>query len=130
MAHSACAMHSSIAHNSHAHEVVLGRLRAHNHGAHRCGCAWANACASAGDDFPAGDLAKMLGLKFTDAAINQLSIFGGGSSFDGMKYIKTAWEMDVNTRYKTMEYDKTYQTLLQKYKHVLDIRNEVFGKQI
>lgn len=76
------------------------------------------------------DICDKLGLKFTDAAINQLSIFGGGSSFDGMKHIKTAWEMDVNTRYKTMEYDQTYQTLLQKYKYVLDISNEVFGKQI
>lgn len=35
------------------------------------------------------DLAERLGLHFTDAALDQLSIFGNGSSFDGMKYLKT-----------------------------------------
>ena len=34
-----------------------------------------------------------LGLTFTDAAKNQLSIFGGGSSFDSMQYIKNAEQM-------------------------------------
>ena len=51
---------------------------------------------------------EKLGLTFTDAAKEQLSIFGGGSSFDNMNFLKEASKMDVTNRYKTMEDNPFY----------------------
>ena len=76
------------------------------------------------------EVCELLGLTFTDAAIDQLSIFGGGSSFDGMKYIKTACNMDTNKRYKEMEDNPYYKVILQQHDNVLSLSNEVFGKYI
>jgi hypothetical protein len=76
------------------------------------------------------EVCELLGLTFTDAAIDQLSIFGGGSSFDGMKYIKTACNMDTGRRYKEMEDNPYYKVILQQHNNVLSLSNEVFGKYI
>jgi len=76
------------------------------------------------------EVCELLGLTFTDAAIDQLSIFGGGSSFDGMKHIKTASSMNTDKRYKEMEDHPYYKAILQQHSNVLSLSNEVFGKYI
>jgi len=76
------------------------------------------------------EVCELLGLTFTDAAIDQLSIFGGGSSFDGMKHIKTASSMNTDKRYKEMEDNPYYKAILQQHSNVLSLSNEVFGKYI
>jgi len=67
-----------------------------------------------------------LGLHFTDAALNQLSIFGNGSSFDGMKHIKTAHLMNTNERYKQMLDNKDYQQILKDNDHILQLSESIF----
>ena len=74
------------------------------------------------------EICSNLGLYYTDSAINQLSPFGGGSSFDGMKYIKTAWEMTTTKRYKYMEDNPFYKAFLHQHTDALLLSNEVFGK--
>ena len=63
---------------------------------------------------------------FTDAAKDQLSIFGGGSSFSGMEHLKTASAMNVNNRYKEMESHPYYEMILSKYEDVLKISDTIF----
>ena len=46
------------------------------------------------------EIVEGLGLEFTDAALSQLSPFGGGSSFSNMMYLKNANIMRVNDRYR------------------------------
>ena len=74
------------------------------------------------------DTCDKLGLHFTDAALNQLSIFGGGSSFDGMKHIKTASLMKVNQRYKEMEDNPDYKQLINDNPDILLTSDEIFGR--
>jgi hypothetical protein len=71
-------------------------------------------------------ICKDLGYTFTDAAKDQLSIFGGGSSFDDMKYLKNASEMDVNNRYKEIETHPYYEMLLYKYPEALKLSDNIF----
>ena len=71
-------------------------------------------------------ICKDLGYTFTDAAKDQLSIFGGGSSFDDMKYLKNAYQMDVNNRYKELETHPYYEMILSKYEEVLKISDAIF----
>ena len=72
------------------------------------------------------ELAERLNLTFTDAAINQESPFGGGSSFDKMEYLKTASLMKVNERYKQMESHPVYDRIIKENKEALEISNEIF----
>ena len=67
-----------------------------------------------------------LGFTYTDAAKDQLSIFGGGSSFDGMNYIKNASKMKVNERYKEVETHPYYEMLISKHEEALALSNTVF----
>jgi len=67
-----------------------------------------------------------LGLTFTDAAKNQLSIFGGGSSFDSMQYIRNAEQMRVEERYKEVENDPIFQVIMEKNLKLLDLSNSIF----
>jgi len=67
-----------------------------------------------------------LGYTFTDAAKDQLSIFGGGSSFTGMDYLKNASQMDVNNRYKELETHPYYEMILSKHSEVLKISDDIF----
>ena len=73
------------------------------------------------------DLAERLGLHFTDAALDQLSIFGDGSSFDGMKYLKNASAMNVTQRYKEMETNPTYRAILADNKDLLQESDYILG---
>tara|TARA_B100000809_G_scaffold244014_1_gene269548 strand:+ start:3115 stop:3873 length:759 start_codon:yes stop_codon:yes gene_type:complete len=67
-----------------------------------------------------------LGYTFTDAAKDQLSIFGGGSSFTGMDYLKSASQMDVNNRYKEMETHPYYKMVINKYEEALNLSDNIF----
>ena len=67
-----------------------------------------------------------LGYMFTDVAKNQLSIFGGGSSFDGMQHLKTASQMDVNNRYKEVETHPYFEMMMSKHKEVLQLSDTIF----
>tara|TARA_R100000005_G_scaffold29673_1_gene13407 strand:- start:15 stop:755 length:741 start_codon:yes stop_codon:yes gene_type:complete len=67
-----------------------------------------------------------LGYVFTDAAKDQLSIFGGGSSFDGMQYLKTASQMDVNNRYKEVETHPYFEMMMSKHEEVLKLSDTIF----
>ena len=74
------------------------------------------------------EIADSLGLHFTDAALNQASPFGGGSSFDELAYLKNASEMDVLNRYKQMEDNEDYQKIMQDNKEAINLSNQLFGK--
>ena len=71
-------------------------------------------------------ICKDLGFTYTDAAKDQLSIFGGGSSFDGMDYIKNASDMKVNERYKEVETHPYYEMLISKHEEALALSNAIF----
>lgn len=76
------------------------------------------------------EICEELGLHFTDAALNQLSIFGGGSSFDGMKHIKTASLMKVNKRYKELEDHPDYKRIIKANKDALSLSDDIFGRYV
>jgi len=67
-----------------------------------------------------------LDLTFTDTAKEQLSIFGGGSSFDNMNFLKNAGVMDVTNRYKEMERDPYYRAYVSMNNEVLLKSKEIF----
>ena len=73
------------------------------------------------------DLAARLDLDFTDAAIDQGSPFGGGSSFDKMEYLKSASMMKVNDRYSQMENHPVYKKIIQDNLEILEMSNEIFA---
>jgi hypothetical protein len=68
----------------------------------------------------------MLGLHFTDAALDQLSPFGGGSSFTKMEFLKNASQMKVNNRYQDMAGDDNYSRIISDNKEALEMSNEIF----
>jgi len=74
------------------------------------------------------EITDSLGLHFTDAALNQTSPFGGGSSFDALIYLKNASEMNVLNRYKQMEDNEDYQQIIQNNEEAIDLSNQLFGK--
>jgi len=76
------------------------------------------------------EITDSLGLHFTDAALNQASPFGGGSSFDALVYLKNASEMDVLNRYKQMEDNEDYQQIIQNNEEAIDLSNQLFGKAL
>ena len=73
------------------------------------------------------EVAEKLGLEFTDSALSQLSPFGGGSSFSGMTYLKSANSMRVNDRYRGMAGDADYERIIKENKRALEMSNEIFG---
>ena len=73
------------------------------------------------------EIAEGLGLEFTDAALNQLSPFGGGSSFSNMMYLKNANIMRVNDRYRGMVGNSDYEKIIKENKEALEMSNEIFG---
>ena len=73
------------------------------------------------------EIAEKLGLEFTDSALNQLSPFGGGSSFSNMTYLKTANTMKVNDRYRDMAGSADYEDIIKENREALEMSNEIFG---
>jgi hypothetical protein len=58
-------------------------------------------------------IAQYLGLPFTDAGINSVTSFGGGSSFDGKEMDGQASRMDVNNRWRQFAENDEYRNLFQ-----------------
>ena len=73
------------------------------------------------------EVAEKLGLEFTDSALSQLSPLGGGSSFSGMTYLKSANSMRVNDRYRGRAGDADYERIIKENKRALEMSNEIFG---
>ena len=73
------------------------------------------------------EITTKLGLNFTDACRDQLSIFGDGSSFDGMSYLKNATQMNVTERYKQMADDPDYLAILYKHRLVLEKSDHILS---
>ncbi|MEX0902971.1 MAG: hypothetical protein WDZ76_09645 [Pseudohongiellaceae bacterium] len=56
-------------------------------------------------------LARQLGLQFTDRGFNEVTVFGGGSSFDATSYSQQAQAMAINERWKQSRHKPEYQSL-------------------
>jgi hypothetical protein len=68
-------------------------------------------------------LAKSLNLNFTDAGLNEVRKFGGGSSFDSDSFNGKAQEMKVLERFKICEKDPEYLFLMSKHKQIKEKSN-------
>ena len=71
-------------------------------------------------------VAERLGLFFNDAARDQTSIFGGGSSFDGLNYLKDASKMNVNERYLQVWDNPTYQKMIKRSSRAINLSERIF----
>ena len=71
-------------------------------------------------------VAERLGLQFTDVAREQTSIFGGGSSFDGLDYLKNASKMNVNKRYLQVWDNPTYQDMIKRSSRATNLSERIF----
>jgi hypothetical protein len=71
-------------------------------------------------------IAETIGLEFTDAAREQTSIFGGGSSFDGLAHLKTASQMNVNERYLQLLDNPTYQKMIKSNPRAIKLSERIF----
>ncbi len=72
------------------------------------------------------EVAESLGLDFTDAAREQASIFGGGSSFDGLDYLKKASHMKVNERYLKVWDNPIYQDMIKRSPRAINMSERIF----
>ena len=72
------------------------------------------------------ELAQKLNINFTDAGIDKVLSFGGGSSFDGENLDGKATSMDTASRWKHFADDPTYLELI-KNKQLLDYSQKIFG---
>ena len=72
-------------------------------------------------------LSSLLGLEFSDVALNQVSPHGSGSSFDSMKYDGSAQNMEVLARYKVVVDDPLYQAVCED-KELCELSREIFGE--
>ncbi len=70
-------------------------------------------------------LAQAMGVPFTDAGLDEMPPFGGGSSFTQMVYETSAQKMAVVDRYRCLQGDPQYEAwigypgLLESYAHAL-----------
>ncbi|MCC5669480.1 hypothetical protein LC653_38030 [Nostoc sp. CHAB 5784] len=72
-------------------------------------------------------LESALGLQQSDAGLNQVSLFGQGSSFDAITYDGNAQGMDVLNRWTTMIDDPLFQFLLLAEEEALPLNDILFG---
>jgi hypothetical protein len=72
-------------------------------------------------------IATSIGFKFTDCGIMDVVTFGGGSSFDGLKYNSKAQKMNVLTRWKDFAQDNTFNKLVCD-KELEKLNNAYFGR--
>lgn len=73
------------------------------------------------------NIAKRLGVPFSDKAINDVPADGGGSSFDGQSLQGKAQEMQVMERWKHYAGNKIYEDILCD-KELVDLSDKIFGK--
>lgn len=71
-------------------------------------------------------VAEQLGLQFTDAGINKVGSWGGGSSFEGQEFCDRAHKMDVTNRWKHFLDDERYRQLFQHPK-LWNYSEQIFG---
>lgn len=71
-------------------------------------------------------VAERLGLFFNDVARDQTSIFGGGSSFDGLNYLKSASKMNVNERYLQVWDNPIYQKMIKRSPRAINLSERIF----
>ena len=71
-------------------------------------------------------VAERLGLFFNDVARDQTSIFGGGSSFDGLNYLKSASKMNVNERYLQVWDNPLYQKMIKRSPRAINLSERIF----
>ncbi|MEO0376422.1 MAG: hypothetical protein AAF329_17730 [Cyanobacteria bacterium P01_A01_bin.17] len=72
------------------------------------------------------ELSAQLQVKFTDDGLNDVSVSGRGSSFDGDKYAGEAHKMDVLNRWKLFADNPRYQELF-KTEGVKEYATQLFG---
>ncbi len=70
-------------------------------------------------------IAEQLGLRFTDAAINDVADTAGGSSFDGLKHHGNASHMRVLDRWQEFAEDDGYWQLFDD--ELIELSTELFG---
>ena len=70
-------------------------------------------------------VARELGLVFTDAGFESVARCAGGSSFDGTKYDGQADQMNVLQRWKRFQHDEQYRKLFDE--EMLHFSKEIFG---
>ncbi|MEL6604707.1 MAG: hypothetical protein AAFP20_15955 [Cyanobacteria bacterium J06614_10] len=73
------------------------------------------------------ELASQLDIPFTDAGIDKVTGFGGGSSFDGTGLSGQARAMDVTSRWRTFAEDPVYRKLFEN-EAVWDYSAQIFGE--
>lgn len=72
------------------------------------------------------ELAQKLNIKFTDAGVNKVLSFGGGSSFDGENLNGQATSMNTDSRWKYFIDDPRYLELIRN-EQLLDYSQKIFG---
>ena len=72
------------------------------------------------------NIAKTLGLEFTDSGINRVASLGGGSSFEGQQMDGKGSKMQVLDRWKHFVDDNRYREIFQN-KTLLDYSQKIFG---
>jgi hypothetical protein len=68
-----------------------------------------------------------LGIPFTDAGINRMSGYAGGSSFDGKRFDGRAQEMDVLNRWQNFQSHELYQSRCTN--ELLKMNTLIFGAE-
>ncbi|MEC4893037.1 MAG: hypothetical protein SAL07_12640 [Oscillatoria sp. PMC 1051.18] len=71
-------------------------------------------------------IAEKLGLKFSDAGIDRVGSWGGGSSFEGQEFDGQATKMDILNRWKHFQADPKYLQLVNNRK-LYDYSQRIFG---
>ncbi len=71
-------------------------------------------------------LARRLGLAFSDANLNEVWHYGGGSSFDGLRYRHAAQHMRVGDRWRAYRFDPDFRRALDR-PGLLGLSQRIFG---
>ncbi len=72
------------------------------------------------------ELAERIGIKFSDKGLNDVSVSGRGSSFDGTKFSGNAEQMDVMNRWKHSVDDEHYKKLFAN-EEIIVYSRKIFG---
>ena len=72
-------------------------------------------------------LSSSMGLAFTDKGINRIAGYGGGSSFDLLKYQNRAQQMAVLDRWRKCVDDEKFWALLPHHGKVARLSEKIFG---
>jgi hypothetical protein len=73
------------------------------------------------------NLARCLGLQFSDAGFNEVPVYGGGSSFEGRKKNGQASDMNTRDRWKHFVDDESFITCFRDPR-IINTSEKIFGK--